>query len=545
MEYLKRRMLGNSGQRATAGDLYKTIGRVLDAQYPFPGVGGDMQHHEFFQPSRISSKTIFGVITGVNTMEGALAAMNSSVMPPGATLEEVMLGRLPTSGPLGECLGLDSSAPMYAFLAVWNKKLDRRNSAGSPLVYNPAAATVRLVQPYKNALDATGHWLQFLTQKSDELWQNIEAVQHLSWQAKLHQSEKVAENTSPELEDASPELEGDDFTLAKATSLLDYTAHSEADFVAAAMRYCMQYPKFWQRQQRLLRSSWSSMWHQHQEALRPRPPLGDADFDPYVPGGYQDALTQEIGMAHPHKRRMYYIWGDKGVGKSLLQDQSSCEHWWPEHNMVNPGFMDITAIKSMHHFVPIYQNQRFLACNFEGDAVKHLSAQQNQFLLDLTDQCLRTSGKCTGKTARVAAHVVIFANEPPPKVWLHKEVWLLKLHGGAHRRNTTEWEFPGEAPTTKAFLGRCVSISNPWPRGTGDERVEQHAKLGDDWLTQSAKIYTIADIPDDGARDALQALDPDVKRALEKLLETASLEGVLPKRPRLAAPVLGPPAGGA
>ena len=94
-------------------------------------------------------------------------------------------------------------------------------------------------------------------------------------------------------------------------------------------------------------------------------------------------------------------------------------------------------------------------------------------------------------------------------------------------------------------MGRCVSISNPWPRGTGDERVEQHAKLGDDWLTQSAKIYTIANIPDDGARAALQALDPDVKRALEKLLETASLEGVLPKRPRLAAPVLGPLAGGA
>ena len=64
---------------------------------------------------------------------------------------------------------------------------------------------------------------------------------------------------------------------------------------------------------------------------------------------------------------------------------------------------------------------------------------------------------------------------------------------------------------------------------------------GEDWLKESATIYTLDDVPDDADRVELELLSPSAKRALNRLLETASLEGVLPKRRRVALPILGPP----
>ena len=53
--------------------------------------------------------------------------------------------------------------------------------------------------------------------------------------------------------------------------------------------------------------------------------------------------------------------------------------------------------------------------------------------------------------------------------------------------------------------------------------------------------HTLDDVPDDADRAELELLSPSAKRALNRLLETASLEGVLPKRRRVALPILGPP----
>ena len=61
------------------------------------------------------------------------------------------------------------------------------------------------------------------------------------------------------------------------------------------------------------------------------------------------------------------------------------------------------------------------------------------FVLSLTDDDHYDSGKIRGSTKRIAAHVVIVANEPPPALWLKKEIWVLNLDHGA-QQNASAWK---------------------------------------------------------------------------------------------------------
>ncbi len=153
--------------------------------------------------------------------------------------------------------------------------------------------------------------------------------------------------------------------------------------------------------------------------------------------GSQTDLTNAINIQYNlafffwQARRILYCWGDKGVGKTKVIQFFQSAEWWSDRGVANPRCLDCSSLTSIHHFLGVYKDERIAFFNFERESVAKLTPDRKEFILDLTDVVTKTSGKHKGTSARVAVHVVVFANEPPPAQWDHKEVWLLKLRTGA------------------------------------------------------------------------------------------------------------------
>ena len=182
----------------------------------------------------------------------------------------------------------------------------------------------------------------------------------------------------------------------------------------------------------------------------------------------------------------------------------------------------------MRDLIGIYTGQRVVSFTFERNGISEMSKQQSKLILMLSDVAEQTSPKHRGGTAAIAAYVVVQANEPPPRQWRHKEIWLLKLAHGAHRSNQTVLHFPGEAPRARALKGSVGDVSNPWLRDAEDADVERYIQMLEQWLMASRRVCTINDLSPNKRARITTALSPRSLAAIQDLLRTASLEGVLP-----------------
>jgi len=328
----------------------------------------------------------------------------------------------------------------------------------------------------------------------------------------------VVQDTAIEDDEA---LRGADVALLVADrDYLDPAADSAEGYCAGALEYLeRQQPSMLLGRKEKLLDRWAGMYQARFPTLPALEPPAWVDF---VPGGYQDAVYQEL-LKDPQERRIIYLWGDTGIGKSTLTRQLSEPDWWHALGKPFPRFVKCNTISSMHHFLQVYEGERIMSFNFEFGDIPRMRPEQSNFLLECTDQCEQVSQKCQGHRKFVAGHVIVMANEQPPAGWLHKEIWLLRLVKNAHLSPETTWHFPGEAPRTRGTVGKVGDVAKPWKLGDADPLKHGHAQILQDWQLESKAVFTMNDIPTPKRRRISEALSPDSRDAVNALLRRASL----------------------
>lgn len=480
-------------------------------------------------PSRINSASVVGFIFHAPDMLQARQALES-IKPQGADYLELAIGQvtLLQGSSLSNTFG--AHGVCHVFFVTLSKKCNRGVLGGPALVFQSQNGIVlRPVSFVSNSkwdhVGSIGFWIHYLITASTEKHTNVESVGFLTAERKLElMEESLAQR--PALQ-AVDNLAGDDLIIAQASRMLDRSATCWEDFIAPSILFCQQHPKFWLKSRQAMEQSWRHDYNSILDARRPALDLS-ANLKPMVPGGFQDACTCEISLRPPLERRIIYLWGDKGVGKTNLNNCWKTDSWWAERGVARPRVLDCSSIETMRDLLPLYTGQRVLSFTFERDGISEMSKLQSKLILMLSDIAEQVSGKHRGNAATIAAHIVVQANEPPPRQWLHKEIWLLKLAHGAHRANRTVWHFPGEAPRTRALHGLMGEVSYPWRRGSGDDEVERYADIMEQWMTDSRKVYSINDLSPNKRARITTALSPRSLAAVDDLLRTASLEGVFP-----------------